>query len=194
MLFSLIRCGYLEDSRVQKGIDWIVKYQQFDDGVKKVLTEWPYNVGSRKGESCWGKHTCHGGVVGSLKALSEIPEERRSDGVKRTIEQASEYMLRHHVFKKSHDPSQIANLRWINAVFPLKFDFLRVLLILSKLGYKDVRKQDAIDLLLSKQNENGRWLLEKTFNGRFHTNIEQKGKESKWVTLNALRSLKNFYG
>ncbi|GAJ15930.1 unnamed protein product, partial [marine sediment metagenome] len=25
------------------------------------------------------------------------------------------------------------------------------------------------------------------------TNIEQKGKPSKWITLNALRVLKNFY-
>jgi len=195
MLFSLIRCGYLEDSRVQKGIDWIVKYQRFDDGEKKPPKEWPYKIGIlRKGESCWGKHTCHGGVVGSLKALSEIPEERRSDGVKRTIEQASEYMLKHHIYKRSHDLSQIAKSKWMNAGFPLNFDFLRVLLILSKLGYQDDRMQDAIDLLLSKQNENGRWLLEKTFNGRFHTNIEQKGKESKWITLNALRSLKIFYG
>jgi hypothetical protein len=195
MLFSLIRCGYLEDPRVQKGIDWIVKYQRFDDGEKKPPKEWPYKIGIlRKGESCWGKHTCHGGVVGSLKALSEIPEERRSDGVRRTIEQASEYMLKHHIYKRSHDPAQIANIRWINIGFPLNFDFLGVLLVLSKLGYKDDRMQDAIDLLLTKQNENGRWLLEKTFNGRFQTNIEQKGKESKWITLNALRSLKNFYG
>lgn len=194
MLFSLIRCGYLEDPRVQKGIDWTVKYQRFDDGEKKPPKEWPYNVGLRKGESCWGKHTCHGGVVGSLKALSEIPEERRSNEVRRTIEQASEYMLKHHIYKRSHDPSQIANLRWINVGFPINFDFLGMLLLLSKLGYKDDRMQDAIDLLLSKQNENGRWLLEKTFNGRFQTNIEQKGKESKWITLNALRSLKIFYG
>jgi hypothetical protein len=132
--------------------------------------------------------------MGSLKALSEIPEERRSDGVRRTIELASEYMLKHHIYKRSHDPSQIANLRWIDVGFPLNFDFLAVLLILSKLGYKDDRMKDAIDLLLTKQNENGRWLLEQSYNGRFHTNIEQKGKESKWITLNALRSLKNFYG
>jgi len=37
------------------------------------------------------------------------------------------------------------------------------------------------------------WLLEATFNGRFQVNIEQKGKPSKWVTLNALRALKRYF-
>ena len=54
--------------------------------------------------------------------------------------------------------------------------------------------QEAVDLVLSKQDEQGRWKLENTFNGRFQTSIEQKGANSKWVTLNALRALKRFYG
>ena len=54
--------------------------------------------------------------------------------------------------------------------------------------------QDAVDIVVSKQDDHGRWILENTFNGRFITNIEQKGKPSKWVTLNALRVLKKYYG
>jgi hypothetical protein len=47
--------------------------------------------------------------------------------------------------------------------------------------------------VISKQDDRGRWKLERTFNGRFQTNIEQKDRTSKWITLNALRVLKNFY-
>ncbi len=53
--------------------------------------------------------------------------------------------------------------------------------------------QEAIDLVTAKQDKEGRWRLESTFNGRFQTNIEQKGKPSKWITLNALKVLKRFY-
>jgi hypothetical protein len=53
--------------------------------------------------------------------------------------------------------------------------------------------QEALELLISKQDEQGRWKLESTYNGRFQVNIEQKGKPSKWITLNALRVLKGFY-
>jgi len=186
MLFSLIRCGYLEDPRVQKGIDWIVNYQRFDDGETKPPKEWPYRLPIlRHGDSCWGKHTCHTGVVRVLQALSEIPETQRSMGVKRVLGQASEHMLKHHIYKKSHSLNEISIPDWVNLGYP-HLDFLTVLSALSKLGYKDDRMQDAVDLLIGKQNQNGRWLAEVP-------GYEEKGKESKWITLSALRCLKDFY-
>ncbi|MBN1785472.1 MAG: nitrogen fixation protein NifH, partial [Candidatus Methanofastidiosa archaeon] len=59
---------------------------------------------------------------------------------------------------------------------------------------RDPRMQDAIDLIISKQDADGRWLLESTFNGKFQINIERKGKPSKFVTINALRVLKGWFG
>jgi hypothetical protein len=53
--------------------------------------------------------------------------------------------------------------------------------------------QEAIDIVLSKQDNTGRWMLENTFNGRYYVNIEQKGKPSKRVTLQALKIIKKFY-
>ena len=72
-------------------------------------------------------------------------------------------------------------------------DALELLDILTMLGYRDDRMQEAIDLVLSKQDGSGRWNLENTFNGRFQTNIEQKGKPSKWITLKELNVLKRYY-
>jgi hypothetical protein len=54
--------------------------------------------------------------------------------------------------------------------------------------------QDAIQILLSKQDEQSKWKLENTFNGRFLVNIERKGEPSKWITMNALKVLKKYYG
>jgi hypothetical protein len=73
-------------------------------------------------------------------------------------------------------------------------DVLEILGLLTGLGVKDERMQEAVDLVLAKQDEQGRWKLENTFNGRFQTSIEQKGNSSKWITLNALKVLKRFYG
>jgi len=192
MVWSLIRFGYLGDPRVQRGINWIVRYQRFDDGIHDVPTGWQYD----KFEMCWGKHTCHMGVVKTLKALAEIPKDKRSEGVKNTIEIGAEYILVHHIYKKSHDLSSISKPGWLRLGFPLMYqtDVLEILGILTKLGYKDKRMQEAVDFVVSKQDAQGRWKLENTFNGRFQVNIEEKGKPSKWVTLNALRVLKRFYG
>jgi hypothetical protein len=71
-------------------------------------------------------------------------------------------------------------------------DVLEILGILTKLGCKDKRMQEAVDLVVSKQDAQGRWKLENTFNGRFQIDIEKKGKPSKWITLNALKALKRF--
>jgi len=191
MVWSLIRLGYSEDTRVQRGIDWIVAYHRCDDGESGAPKAWPYD----KHDSCWGRHTCHMGVVKMLKALAEIPEEQRSKSVKNTIEEEAEHMLKHHIHKRSHNLSQVSKPSWLWFGFPLMWntDILEILSILTKLGYKDRRMQEAVDLVVSKQDAEGRWRLESTFNGRFQVNIERKGEPSKWVTLNALRVLKRFY-
>ncbi len=191
MVWALIRFGYLQDPRIQHGIDWILQYQRLDDAIESAPKGWPYE----RYINCWGKHTCHMGVVKNLKALVEIPPDKRSNKINDFIDKAAEYMLNHHVYKQSHNLDIVAKQEWTQFGFPLmwKIDILEILDILTKLGYKDNRMKEAIDLVVSKQNDNGRWILEKTFNGRMLANIEQKGKESKWITLLALRVLKRFY-
>jgi hypothetical protein len=82
LVWSLIRLGYLNDSRIQKGIDWINTFQRFDDGESKPPKIWPYN----RYEMCWGKHSCHMGVVKTLKALAEIPVDSRSAATMQTLQ------------------------------------------------------------------------------------------------------------
>jgi hypothetical protein len=191
MVWGLIRLGYLEDPRVQRGIDWITDHQRFDDGAQEPPRGWPYE----ERERCWGKHTCHMGVVKALKALAEIPENRRSKAVNSTIKDGAEHMLKHHIYKRSHNLDRVSKPEWLKFGFPLMWntDTLEILGILTKLSYRDKRMQEAIDMVISKQDARGRWKLEHTFNGRFQVNIEQKGKPSKWITLNALRVLKRYY-
>jgi len=192
MIWSLIRLGYLDDPRVQKGIQWITKYQRFDDGEQNLPKDWPYKAH----KACFSKHSCHMGVVKTLKALAEIPGNKRTPNVKNTINQAVEYLLIHHIYKRSHDLSKKSKSGWLRLGFPLMYqtDILEILDILTRLGVKDERMQDAMDIVVSKQDDQGRWILENTFNGRFITNIETKGKPSKWITLNAIRVLKKYNG
>ena len=188
MAWTLLRFGYLEDPRLHKAIDWITGYRRFDDGTQEIPSGWPY-AGKHQ---CWGRHTCHMGVVKTLKALAEIPENHRSSDVRNAIDQGAEYLLAHHLHKRSHDLTQVARQEWLQFGFPLlwKTDALDMLLVLTRLGYHDKRMRDAIDLVISKQDSQARWNLETTFNGRMLVNIEQKGKPGRWVTLNALRVLK----
>jgi hypothetical protein len=184
VVFSLLRLGYLEDERTQKGIDWICRYQRADDGVEKRPSGPVYD----RYEMCWGRHTCHMGVVKAVKALAEIPEDRRSAAVKDKIEELAEYLLVHRIHKKSHDPEKVSRPGWLKPGFPLMYqtDILEILWILTGLGYQDPRMDEAVEILRSKQSGDGRWKLENSFNGRMIKDVEKKGVESKWVTGRAL--------
>jgi hypothetical protein len=98
------------------------------------------------------------GVVKALKALAEIPFNQRNKEVKKTIEEGVEYLLKHHIYKRSHDLSRVSKPGWLRLGFPLMYqtDVLEILGILTRLGYHDERMQDAIDLLISKQDNQGR--------------------------------------
>jgi hypothetical protein len=135
------------------------------------------------------------GAVKALKALAEIPADKRTDEVEDTSTNGAEHMLKHHIYKRSHDLSRVSKPGWLRFGFPLMYqtDALEILGILTKLGYKDERMQETVDLVLSKQDTQGRWTLENTFDGRFQVDIERKGELSKWITLNALKALKRFY-
>ena len=192
MVWSLIRFGYLKDPRVQRGIDWISSYQRFDDATADSPEGWPYG----NYEMCWGKHTCHMGAVKALKALSEIPHDERSADVQRTLKEGCEFILKHHIHKRSHNLNRISRPGWLRFGFPLMYqtDVLEILSILTRLGCRDERMQEAVDLVVSKQDTSGRWNLGGTFNGRFQVDVEEMGRPSKWITLNALRVLKRYYG
>jgi len=191
MTWSLIRFGYLDDERVQKAIEWLIKYQRFDDEPVKEPDGWHYRMWKR----CWGERTCHSIIVKSLKVFAEIPKNKRTPEMEDYIAKGAEHMLNHHIHKRSQPPAE-GRFKWLEFGFPLMWniDALEVLEVLAKLGYKDERMQEAMDIMISKQDHDGKWILENTFNGRFQASIERKGKPSKWITLNALRVLKRFYG
>jgi len=191
MVWSLLKLGGMDDERVKKGVDWIAQYQRCDDGIEIRPTGWPYD----RYEMCWGKHSCHMGVVKALKALAALPVKRRDTRIRETIERGCEYLLAHHIFKKSHDLAKTTKPGWRRLQFPLMYqtDILEILLILLELGVRDARMQEAVDLIAAKQNEAGNWNLEATFNGRFQVDIESKGRPSKWISYRALLALKQYY-
>lgn len=191
MVWSLGRFGYGSDERLKRGIDWLANYLRFDDGESQPPSDWPYN----RYEMCYGRHSCFMGVVKGLKALAEVPEKDRSQDVRQCIQNGVDFMLKHHVYRQSHNLAKAAKPGWTRLGFPRMYqtDIMEVLLILTELGVRDERMQEAVNLLVSKQDENGRWLLQETFNDSFLVKIEAKGKPGKWVTLNALTALKRYY-
>lgn len=139
-------------------------------------------------------HSCFYGTICALEAFSEA--KMTSDIIRKTADRGAEFLLMHRLFKADHHDFQIINKRWLELSFPnfYSYDILRGLRVLGKLGYgSDKRCEDAVAILLSKQNARGRWVLESSPTGRMRVNLETKGGESEWITLDALRALKWIY-
>ncbi len=193
MAWCLIRMGYLDDPRLQKGISWLDRHLRFNDGEELSPQDEVYD----NYEMCWGKHSCHMGVVKALKAYSAIPGDRRSPETRETLGRAVEFMLIHHIHKRSHNLGKLSKPGWKKFGFPLMYqtDALEVLDILSALGVRDPRMGEALSLVLDKQGENGRWRLENAYAGeRALVPFEAEGDESKWLTLRALRVIRAQFG
>lgn len=135
-------------------------------------------------------HLPHGCSKG-LKALAEVPKHQSTDAISKTIDAAVEYLLLHHVHKRSHDVHRVPKPGWRKLSFPLMYQTD----ILTALGVRDPRMDDAVSVVLSKQAESGRWLCENSYaNERILVPLEYLAQESKWLTLRALRVLRRFYG
>jgi len=190
MVWSLIHFGYLDDPRLQKAIDWLTRYMRFNDGIEDNPQSAPYG----RYEMCWGKHTCFMGAVKALKGLSAVPHERRTKEINDTINKTAEFLLIHHIYKRSHDLNQTSKPGWLKFSFPLMYqtDALEILGILTGLGIADSRMNDALNVVLAKQDNMGRWRTENVSNtDRLLIPIGQKGEQSKWITLRAIRVLKS---
>jgi hypothetical protein len=81
---------------------------------------------------------------------------------------------------------------WLEFSFPTRwhYDVLRGLEYFRRAGLRDPRLGEAIDLVRSKRQDDGTWLLENTHPGAVHVQFEEgDGRPSRWNTLRALRVL-----
>jgi hypothetical protein len=183
MVAALIRIGYGTDPRVTKALEWLVKVQNKDGGW--LCPYWRAHVKDT--------HGCFYGTICPLEAFSEVSRKNLTKEMEQAIERGAEFLLMHRLFKADHHDYKVINKSWLKLSFPwfYGYNILRGLDVLTKLGYvNDERLNDAVEILLQKRQRDGTWILESAPVGRMQTNIEAKGKPSKWITLIALRTLK----
>jgi hypothetical protein len=112
-----------------------------------------------------------------------------------------EYLLERRLFRRKSTGEVIerdrkSGVAWTRFAFPTwrHYDVLRGLDYLRRAGVvPDERVAEAIDLVASKRDADGRWPLEIQYPGRMPLEIDAgEGRPSRWNTLRALRVL-NWY-
>jgi hypothetical protein len=172
-----------------------VYFGQHVDGVVSRL------LGEQLGDGGWNCEAENGSVHSSFATTINVLEgllahERATGGSAETIaarRRGEEYLLERRLFRRK-STGEIVNPAWLQFSFPIRwqYDVLRALEYFRSVGdAPDPRIDEAIDLLRSKQQPDGAWLLENTHPGKVHFALEDvDGQPSRWNTLRAMRVLR----
>lgn len=189
MIFALQKLGYGHDPRVKAALAWQVQAITGEGamGYLKSGTTGPlFNCSANLAQPCgWGANKV-------MRALLSVPPEEHTSELEQALQVGARFLLSRDPAKANYPYTERVSSTWFKLGFPLSYwsDVLETVSILVEMGYgEDPRLGDAIQLVLRKQDELGRWKLENTLD-RMWIQIEKKGEPSKWVTLRVLRVLK----
>jgi hypothetical protein len=135
---------------------------------------------------------CAWGAVRALWGLNRVPRTQHTDVIQTAIETCADFLLRYDIARADYPHRERISSSWFKFGYPLGYvtDVLLNLEALVGAGYHDdPRLGEATALVLSKQDDQGRWRMEYSYNGKMWVDVEKKGQPSKWVTLRALRVL-----
>jgi len=207
MLASLIELGS-RDERLDAAYEWTARTVTGEDLPAQVTRDGLTEAGGSSGKlysfnyvsgplfACNRTEHCAWAGVKILQAFSRLPEEKKSPLIRRAIEAGVSYFFSSDPVTANF-PGETApepDPRWWKFSFPVTgMDLLQVAEALTTLGYgADLRLANTLELIRSKQDEKGRWLLEKNY-GYWHkwwVDFGHFQKPNKWVTLRAMRVLK----
>lgn len=190
LLYALIRLGWATDPRVISALDWHARAVTGEGEIHYFdsTTSGPcFACGENEGKPCaWGANK-------ALKALLVVPESMRTPPIERAIKDGIAFLLSRDPALSDYPFTGRVSSTWFKLGFPLSYwsDVLETAFVVAAAGYgDDPRMADALDFILAKQDALGRWKLENSLNGKMWLDIEKRGRPSKWVTLRALRFLK----
>ena len=172
--------------------------QNVDGVVARLLAEQLEDGG-------WNCEAENGSVRSSFHSTINVLEgllahERATGGSAESIaarRRGEEYLLERRLVRRK-STGEVVNPAWLQFSFPARwhYDVLRALDYFRSAAHvsdsrPNPRMNEAIDLLRSKQQPDGTWLLENTHPGKVHFALEDgDGRPSRWNTLRALRVLR----
>ena len=199
MCWALIRLGS-KDPRLEKAFDWMARTVT-GEGIAPMgdkSTSERYYAGKCGPNFACGsndKKSCAWGAARVILAFSVLPKEKRTPIIERAITHGIEFFLKDDPatapWPHPYAPKPSGN--WWKFGFPVFYitDLLVVAEALSALGCgRDPRMKNLNQLILDKQDQDGRWILENDYAGKTWGDWGEKKQPNKWVTLRALNVIK----
>jgi hypothetical protein len=173
--------------------DWRIE-AMVDNLLEEVMPDGAWNC--RRHKKPYPHHSSFHttfNVLDGLRDYLDLYKGKRKADALAAEQQALELILQHHLFL-SDKTGEIINDKFTLFTYPHRwhYDAFRGLSYFARVNApRDLRLQNAIDLLLSKRHEDGTWANENRYSAKEFFRMEGVGqKPSRWNTLRALRILK----
>jgi hypothetical protein len=187
LLRALPQLGY-EDARLQSSLDALGIMVARDGFRCRYNAPYPFPARMDAGLPCaWG-------AIKVLGAIAEVPESQRSPELQSAVEAGIEFLLDGNLESGDYPTATTTSPIWLRFGFPLGYtsDLVEALEVLGSLGaIEHVRLASALQAVLDKMDESGRWALEYTPDNTWAA-FGKVGQPNKWVTLRALSALRHF--
>jgi hypothetical protein len=199
---ALLDLGRQDDPRLMGAVEWMACSITGDpyvlDNEKKPIRYMRSGI-SGHGFLCSANdhQPCAWGATKVALALAAIPKDKRSPTISKAIQMSKSFLFSCDPLTAEypHPYAPKPSTSWFKFGFPVFYvtDLLQVVEALLAMGVgNDDRLRNAIHWLLENQDAEGRWKLTYTYNGKTWTDIEEKNKPSKWVSLRVLSVLRQY--
>lgn len=199
LAWALLQLG-CKDARLAAAFDWMAR-SVTGEGVapnterKASVRYYAYNCAPNFACGANAGQPCAWGAVKVMLAFSKWPADRRTPLMTRAIEQGVAFLLGVDpaLAEYPHPSMEKPSGDWWKFAFPVFYitDLLQNLEALVGLGLgSDPRLTHSLQLILDKQDADGRWPLEYHYGTKTWVSYGRKGQPNPWVTLRALRVLK----
>jgi hypothetical protein len=200
LCWALVELG-CTDARLDLAYEWMARTVT-GEGIASVedkhapLRYYGYKCGRLFACGANDKQSCAWGAVKVMLAFSRWPVEKRTPLIEKAIQQGIDFLFSIDPATAGYpsDLNDKPSQSWWKFGFPVFYvtDILQIAESLVRLGKgDDPRLGNTLQLIREKQDPGGRWLLEYDYNGKTWVNFGVKKQPNKWVTLRALRVLKN---
>lgn len=194
LITALLDLGVSMD-RLEKALDWMARTVTGDGISPMGEKDAPLRYYAGKcgpGFACGAnnKQPCAWGAVKVLLAFSRIPLQARTTRMEAAIQQGVDFLFR-------VDPATAAyptaygskpNQSWWKFGFPVFYitDLLQLVEALVRLGFgSDPRLENVLNIIIEKQDPQGRWPLEYDYAGKTWVDYGVKKQPNKWVSWRA---------
>lgn len=173
------------EEKLEEIVDFILSQQMEDGGFNCQK--------NRSGARHSSLHSTLSVLEGLNEFLIQGNEYKKAD-IRKVIKEAEEFILMHRLYL-SDRTGHVINPAFLKFPFPCRwrYDILRAMDYFQNANTDfDERMDPAIDFILSKRMDSGRWKVNAKYPGKSFFIMEKAGRESRWNTLRALRVMKKY--